>query len=64
MGIAERLVNRREVLVGSGLVGAGALAGLMSACGTASTTAASASSRLEGTWRPDVTLDDGTKHHR
>jgi len=62
MNLAERQVNRREALVGSALVGAGALAVLVSACGPASTIATSPSSRLEGTWRQDVTLDDGTKH--
>jgi hypothetical protein len=63
MGIAERRVNRREALMGSGLVGAGALAALMAGCGTGSAQGAtSASTALEGTWRIDVTLDDGTKH--
>jgi hypothetical protein len=63
MGIAERRINRREALMGSGLVGAGALAVLMVGCGTGSAQgAASPSTALEGTWRVDVTLDDGTKH--
>ena len=63
MGIAERQVNRREALIGSGLVGAGALAALMAGCGTSSAAGTdSASATLEGTWRLDVTLDDGTKH--
>jgi hypothetical protein len=63
MGIAERQVNRREALIGTGLVGAGALAALMAGCGTSSAQGAgSASATLEGTWRLDVTLDDGTKH--
>ncbi len=63
MGIAERRVNRREALIGSGLVGAGALSVLLAGCGTGSAqSAASASTALEGTWRVDVTLDDGTKH--
>ena len=62
MGIPVRLVNRREVLVRSTLVGAGALAGLMSACGSESAAAAGVSNGLEGAWRQDVTLDDGTKH--
>jgi hypothetical protein len=63
MAIAERGVNRREALIGSGLVGAGALAVLVAGCGAGSTQGAnSASSTLEGAWRLDVTLDDGTKH--
>lgn len=63
MGIAERRVNRREALMGSGLVGAGALAALMAGCGTGSAQGAtSAPTALEGTWRLGVTLDDGTKH--
>ena len=63
MGIAERTVNRRQALIGTGLVGAGALAALMAGCGTGSAQAtASSSATLEGTWRLDVTLDDGTKH--
>ena len=63
MGIAEHQVNRREALIGSGLVGAGALSVLLAGCGTGSAqSAASASTALEGTWRVDVTLDDGTKH--
>ncbi len=64
MGVAERLVNRREALVGTGLVGAGALAALIAACGTnaAQDTANTGPTALEGTWRLDVTLDDGTKH--
>jgi hypothetical protein len=54
MAIAERRVNRREALIGSGLVGAGALAVLMAGCGTSSAQGAtSASTGLEGTWRPD-----------
>src|SRR2546428_2446918 len=64
MGVAELRVNRREALIGSGLVGAGALVTLMTGCGPGSAQcAANASTTLEGTWRVDVTLDDGTKHH-
>jgi hypothetical protein len=63
MDIAQRRLNRREALMGSGLVGAGGLAVLVAGCGTSSAQdAASASTALEGTWRIDVTLDDGTKH--
>jgi hypothetical protein len=63
MGIADRQVNRREALIGSGLVGAGALATLMAGCGTSSAQGAgNTSATLEGTWRIDVTVDDGTKH--
>jgi hypothetical protein len=63
MGMAERRVNRREALMGSGLAGVGALAVLVAGCGTSSAQdAASASTTLEGAWRVDVTLDDGTKH--
>src|SRR5437879_1465442 len=60
---AEVRVNRREALIVSGLVGAGALATLMAGCGTGSAQgAASESTTLEVTWLLDVTLDDGTKH--
>lgn len=63
MGIAERRVNRREALMGSGLVGAGALAALMVGCGTGAAKETSiGSTALDGTWRLDVTVDDGTKH--
>jgi hypothetical protein len=63
MGIAEHRVNRREALMGSGLVGAGAVAVLMAGCGTGSAQGVTgASTALEGTWRLDITLDDGTKH--
>jgi hypothetical protein len=63
MEIARHRVNRREALIGSGLVGAGALAVLMAGCGTGSAqSSTSPSTTLEGTWRIDVTLDDGTKH--
>jgi hypothetical protein len=49
--------------MGSGLVGAGALAVLVAGCGTGAAQGATATSTaLEGTWRIDVTLDDGTKH--
>ena len=63
MAIAEHRVSRREALMGSGLVGAGALAVLVAGCGTgAAQGATTATTALEGTWRIDVTLDDGTKH--
>jgi hypothetical protein len=64
MGLAGHRVNRREALVGSTLVGAGALATLIAGCGTNTAQEATntASTALEGTWRLDVTLDDGTKH--
>jgi hypothetical protein len=63
MGMAERRINRREALMGSGLVGVGALAVLVAGCGTSSAQdAASASTTLEGAWHVEVTLDDGTKH--
>lgn len=62
MRMTEHRINRRQALVGTGLVGAGAFAALVSACGTASTGTTSPSSGLEGTWSQDVTLDDGTKH--
>ena len=63
MGVAERQVNRREALIGSGLLGAGALAALMTGCGTGSAQGTdSASAALEGAWHLNVTLDDGTKH--
>ena len=63
MGMADSRVNRREALMGSGLVGAGALAVLIAGCGAGSAqSVTSSSTALEGTWRLDVTLDDGTKH--
>jgi hypothetical protein len=36
MGIAEHRVNRRDALIGSGIVGAGALVALMAGCGAGS----------------------------
>ncbi len=49
--------------MGSGLVGVGALAALMAGCGTGTAQDSNTGSTpLEGTWRLDVTLDDGTKH--
>ena len=63
MGIAGQRVNRREALIGSGLVGAGALTALIVGCGTgAAQGTTTGSPALDGTWRLDVTLDDGTKH--
>jgi hypothetical protein len=50
-------------LIGSGLVGAGALTALIVGCGTgAAQETTTGSTALDGTWRLDVTLDDGTKH--
>jgi hypothetical protein len=63
MGMAERRLNRRKALMGSGLVGVGGLAVLLAGCGTDSAqSVTSVSAALEGTWRIDVSLDDGTKH--
>lgn len=63
MDIAQHRIARREALMGSGLVGAGALAVLMAGCGSGSAQGAtSESTALEGTWSLDVTLDDSTKH--
>jgi hypothetical protein len=57
------LASRRAVLAQSGLVGLGAMAGLMAACGSAPASSTSTKpEELEGAWRIDVTLDDGTKH--
>lgn len=55
--------NRRDMLLGTGALGAGALVGLISGCGTGSAnTGSSSTSTLQGAWHVDVTLDDGTKH--
>lgn len=63
MTIAELRLNRREALMGTGLVGAGALAALVSGCGGGSTAAAnSPSSGLEGAWLEEISLDDGQRH--
>ena len=57
------LPSRREVLAQSGLFGLGAMAGLMAACGSGQASSTSSTpDELEGAWRIDVTLDDGTKH--
>ncbi len=57
------LSSRREVLAQSGLLGLGAVAGLMVACGSGPASSTSSKpDELEGAWRLDVTLDDGTKH--
>lgn len=67
----HRRLNRREVLVGTGLVGAGALAAMLSGCaaGVAATTSPSAApttggqaAELAGAWRIAVTVDDGSHH--
>lgn len=66
MSATERQLTRREALIGSGLVGAGALAALVSGCGASPATAAASSGDsavgLAGTWLEDVTLGDGSSH--
>lgn len=55
--------NRREMLLGTGAIGAGAVIGLLSGCGAGSAdTSSSSPAALGGAWHVDVTLDDGTKH--
>jgi hypothetical protein len=62
MKVADHRLSRRQAL-GTGLVGAGALAALISGCGTSSTAAAdSTTNGLEGAWRLDVTTDNGQQH--
>lgn len=61
MTIGEHRLNRREALMGTGLVGAGALAAMLSGCtGTSANAAGSSSSTLEGAWLQEVTFDDGS----
>jgi hypothetical protein len=63
MTVTDRGLNRREGLMGTGLVSAGALAALMSGCGSGSTSVAnSTSGGLAGAWREEITLDDGQVH--
>jgi hypothetical protein len=63
MDMREYRVDRRQILMGSGVVGASVLAGLVVGCGTgAAPETGNGSTALDGTWRLDVTLDDGTKH--
>ena len=57
MKIAERQLNRRQALVGAGLVGGGALAALMTAPAVA---ASEGETGLEGAWLLDVTNDNGS----
>jgi hypothetical protein len=62
MTTAERRLNRRQALLGAGVVSAGALAALM----PAATVAADGDSRgLEGVWLIEVTPEGGTlaPHH-
>jgi hypothetical protein len=64
IGIPRQL-NRREALIGTGLVGAGALAAMLSGCGASGADAqmtAGQSQALQGTWRVAVTVDDGSHH--
>lgn len=65
---AERRINRREALLTAGLVGVGAVAALMPACGAAAAGTASSgpeSSRgLEGTWLQKISPDDGQSGHQ
>src|ERR1700730_5053487 len=64
MKVADHRLNRRQAL-GRGLVGASALAALISGCGTGSTAAAdSATKGLEGAWRLDVTVDNTGQRHQ
>jgi hypothetical protein len=58
-------LNRREALIGTGLVGAGALAAVLSGCGASGAdaqTTAGQSQALQGSWRIAVTVDDGSHH--
>ena len=68
MTVAERRLNRRQALLGAGIVGAGALATLMPACGAAAAVTAdsgsSGSNGLEGAWLEKVTPDDGHPPHQ
>lgn len=58
MTIGERRLNRREALLGTGLVGAGALAALIPATALA---ASDESGGFEGAWLVQVTPDDPTQ---
>jgi hypothetical protein len=57
MLLADGRLNRREALLGAGVVGAGALVGLMPAAAAA---AESESRGLEGAWLIQVTPEGGT----
>lgn len=57
MTIAERRLNRREALLGAGVVSAGVLAGMMPAAAVA---ADDESRGLEGAWLIQVTPEGGT----
>lgn len=68
MTIAERRLNRRQALLGAGIVGAGTLATLIPACGAAAAVTADSgsngSSGLDGAWLEKVTPDDGHPPHQ
>ena len=58
MTLAERRLNRREALLGAGLVGAGALAALTPGAAAADS---GESAGFEGAWLVTVTPDDSTQ---
>lgn len=61
MNTVGRQINRREALAGTGLVGAGAVAALLSGCTVGSADASTGgSSALEGAWLEEVTFEDGS----
>jgi hypothetical protein len=57
VGIANRRLNRRELLVGAGIAGGGGLAALLAAQGVGASTA---SHGVEGAWLIHVVPDDGS----
>ena len=71
MSDQHRHLNRRQALIGTGLVGAGALAAMLSGCaaGVSATSSPSGGATtggqapgLQGAWRIAVTVDDGSHH--
>lgn len=71
MSDQHRHLNRRQALIGTGLVGAGALAAMLSGCGAGASTTTSPSTAsttdsqapgLQGSWRVSVAVDDGSHH--
>jgi hypothetical protein len=62
MTIAERQLNRRQALLGAGLVGGGALAALITAPAVAAKE--NGATGLEGAWHVYVVPDDGSASHQ
>lgn len=64
MAIEERRLDRRQALMGAGLLGAGAVAALLPAGAAAADEEGEHPAGLEGAWLEQVIFDDGSSPHQ